>query len=134
MAMTDEQRGFFHHCLNVSWINVGLPADPKERARVLERTRNQADARWAGAVASQFVPPHLLASNPPLLLDCYPPGYLVNARQEQERVLARQKSASAADSAKARYERSTTETRRRSSTRAYDSDSVSGVALKRGSG
>jgi len=106
--MDDTERGFYHHCLNVAWINDGLPADPAARARALQRNRNQADKRWTERIASRFVP-HPNRG-----------GYLVNTRQEQERVHARQVSASASVSAKARYERTA---------RAYDSDSDSAFDL-----
>lgn len=93
-SMTDEERGFYHHCLNISWINDGIPADAGDRARVLNRNRNQADARWTPLVATRFVPHQ------------YRLGYLVNTRQEAERVHAKHKSVKATESANIRYERS----------------------------
>lgn len=96
-AMTDEQVGFYHHCLNLSWINDGIPADPAARARLLKRNRNQADARWAGVVASRWIPHQ------------YKPGYLVNARQEAERAHAESKRVKATESANLRYGRSANE-------------------------
>ena len=124
--MTDEQLGFYHHCLNVSWINDGIPADPAERARVLKRNRNQADARWVGVVASRFIP-HKQR-----------PGYLVNPRQEIERELAQHKSVKATESINARYERrnpNSTNVDTNVPIRAYESVSDSSSASRvRGSG
>lgn len=99
VSMTDEQRGFFHHCLNVAWINGGLPADPADRARVLQRNRNQADSRWKGPVEKLFVPADHLGG--------YRAGYLVNTKQEGERVHAKHKSLKATESVNSRYERTT---------------------------
>ncbi len=92
--MSDEELGFYHRCLNFAWINNGIPADPGARARALRRNRHQADARWTTRVASRFLP------------HGQRPGYLVNARQETERLHAEQISVKASESAKARYGRS----------------------------
>ncbi len=97
-AMSDKERGFYHHCLNLVWTNDGLPADPAERARVLGRNRNEADALWGTRVLTRFIP-HPLRQ-----------GYLTDARLHQEGVQAKQKSVKAAESVKVRYERTTTKT------------------------
>lgn len=115
LSMDDTQLGFYHHCLNLSWINDGLPEDPAARARVLRRNRNQADARWAGPVSTCFIP------HP------YRPGYLANTRQVEERLLAEQKSAKAAESVNHRYERM-----KNVALRAYEYDSVSGISSPEG--
>lgn len=110
--MSDEELGFYHRCLNFAWINDGIPADSAARARALRRNRRQADARWTTLVASRFKPHEQRA------------GYLVNDKQEMERLLAQQKSLKASESAKARSER-ITENKDVCSPRASDSASVS---------
>ncbi len=34
-SMTDQELGFYHHCLNRSWINDGLPVEMDELARMM---------------------------------------------------------------------------------------------------
>ncbi len=80
-AMTDAEVGFYHRCLNLAWINNGLPADPAERARLLGRNRRRADANWTERVASRFS----VSSET---------GKLVNRRQAEELQKARERAVS----------------------------------------
>ena len=48
-AMTDEELGFFHRCLNKAWINGSIPSDSEERARVLRTPKDEADRLWIRA-------------------------------------------------------------------------------------
>lgn len=91
-AMDDSDIGFYIRCLNHSWINEGIPADPKERARVLRTRLDTANKRWL-RVGKCFVTSSLY------------PERLINLRQETERGLATQKSLMAAKSVNVRYER-----------------------------
>ncbi len=91
-AMDDSDIGFYIRCLNHAWINKGIPADPKERARVLRTRLDTANKRW-DRVGKCFVNSSLY------------PERLINLRQETERSLASQKSQMAAESVKVRYER-----------------------------
>ncbi len=69
-AMTDEELGFFHRCLNKSWLNGGLPADPMRRSQVMRTAPKTADRLWQPWC---WVPhPHDLSK-------------VVNPRQEAER-------------------------------------------------
>ena len=115
--MDDADIGFYIRCLNHSWINGGIPADPKERARVMRTQRGAADKRWL-RVGKCFVP----SPNYPTML--------VNSRQESERELAYIKSVKASESAKSRYERNANAERTQSerTARASDSVFVSGVS------
>lgn len=83
--MNDAELGFFLRCLNMSWINEGIPADPDDRARVMHKSRIIADKRWK-TVGQCFVPSAVF------------PGKLVNPRQEVERDHARSKSEKGSDS------------------------------------
>ncbi len=75
-AMTDQELGFYHRCLNRSWLNNGLPGDLNELARLLGRTRPYLDKVWK-RVGRKFE-----------LRD----ARLVNGRQEKERTTALAKS------------------------------------------
>ena len=92
-AMDDADIGFYIRCLNHAWINGGIPADPKERARVLRTRLDTANKRWlrVGKCFTKSLNDELL---------------FVNSRQETERESACSKSLKASESAKARYERS----------------------------
>lgn len=91
-AMDDADIGFYIRCLNHAWVNGGIPADPKERARVLHTRLDTANKRWE-RVGKCFV------------TSTSTPDQLINLRQEAERGLAMSKSLKAAESANARYER-----------------------------
>jgi len=88
-AMNDTELGFYWRCLNHSWINLGLPLDPGERARALRTSRKAADKHWL-RVGRCF------AENG----DRY-----FNRRQEKERIRAREKSGKCSDAVRTRYER-----------------------------
>lgn len=90
-SMDDAELGFFHRCLNHAWMNGGLPADPKERAWALSRTKAYADKKWE-KVGKCFFPSE---ENPAIL---------VNPRQEKERAKAFSRNRRATDAANARYQ------------------------------
>lgn len=121
-AMTDAELGFFHRCLNQSWINNGIPEDLNELARTMRVKRSYLDKIWT-RVGMRFEP----STN-------YP-GKLVNPRQESERCYATTKSERASASVRTRYERSSSESTNvlpRAQARpdsASDSSSVSSVVL-----
>jgi len=71
-AMDDSELGFYWRCLNHSWVNHGLPADPETRARVLRCEKSYADIQWQ-RVGKCFGP---MKGNP---------DRLVNPRQEKDR-------------------------------------------------
>lgn len=112
--MSDAEIGFYVRCLNHSWINGWLPADPKTRARVLHTRLDTANRYWL-RVGKCFEP------------DPQNGEKLYNFRQETERRLASQRSLKASESVKHRYERTTNV-----SLRAYDSVSVSEVLSSKG--
>ncbi len=89
-AMDDAELGFYHRCLNYSWRNGGLPADAKERARALKRTKPYADKKWI-RVGKCFFPSK------------EDPALLVNPRQEKERQKAFSRNRRATDAANARH-------------------------------
>jgi uncharacterized protein YdaU (DUF1376 family) len=45
-ALTNEELGFLHRCLNRSWINAGLPGDLDEVARLMHTPRPELDRLW----------------------------------------------------------------------------------------
>ncbi len=90
-AMSWEERGFYHWCLNYSWINNGLPENTKLIARAARLSPNKFEKLWGG-ISKCFTVAE---------------GHYRNPRQEVERVHATNKSASAVESIKARYERNT---------------------------
>ncbi len=90
--MTDAEVGFFHRCLNKSWVNEGLPKDPEARARLLKKKREIADKRWT-VVGECFVESDMFD------------GRLVNPRQEIQRERAMTKSRKARESAEYRYKK-----------------------------
>lgn len=85
--MDDAEIGFYIRCLNHSWVNGGIPADPIERSRQLHTRKDTADRRWA-RVGKCFQTSEL------------DPTLLVNPRQELERKLASQISQVRSESAK----------------------------------
>ncbi len=107
-AMSYEERGFYLSCLDLAWINEGLPTDMKELARAMNIRLDTLNRLWK-RVGRKFEQSGTK---------------LVNARQERERSEATSKSLKAAESVKVRYERSTNEL-----PRAYVSDSVSGSVV-----
>lgn len=90
-AMTNEEVGVYHRCLNKAWVNVGLPADLEQVRALLHLSKREFDRVWP-AVSACFT----LES-----------GRLFNRRQEEERSYALAKSASATESVRSRYERRT---------------------------
>lgn len=95
-SMEDDELGFFHRCLNKSWMNEGIPTDPDARARLMKTPRAIADKRWE-QVKKCFVPSTMF------------PGKLVNPRQEEERLHVMSVSVSARNSINKRYGRTTPE-------------------------
>lgn len=106
-CLSDPELGFFHRCLNKSWINEGLPSDLDKLAAMMHVSRKYVDRMW-GAVGQCFQ-----------LTEDIPQRY-VNRRQEEERSYARSKSQKATDSVRTRYERRTNDL-----PRAYESVFVS---------
>jgi hypothetical protein len=103
-SMTDAEVGFYHRCLNVAWLNVGLPSDLDSLARLMHVTRKYLDRQWI-AVGKCW---HQDGDR------------LYNRTQEEERTHATTKSERATESVRTRYGRRTNDL-----LRAYDSDSVS---------
>jgi uncharacterized protein YdaU (DUF1376 family) len=110
-TMTDEELGFYHRCLNHSWINNGLPYELIDIARSLRVTTEYLDRVWP-RVGKCFS-----------CSDCVHPRW-VNQRQEKERADAIAKSQKATKSVRTRYER-----RENVGIRASDSDYESGFKL-----
>jgi hypothetical protein len=81
-SMNDQERGFFHRCLNHAWMNDGLPGDMDQLAAVMRVTRKYLDRIW----------PHVKTCGGWLLTDTVHPRW-INERQEKERDYARTKSA-----------------------------------------
>ncbi len=90
-SMSDEQLGFFHRCLNKSWINNGLPADMDELASLMHISRAHLNKRW-GKVGRCW----------------YQDGdRLYNRRQEEERTHVIGKSKQATEAVQTRYKKAT---------------------------
>jgi uncharacterized protein YdaU (DUF1376 family) len=74
-GMDDREIGFYLRCLNHSWINGSIPADPGELARVMSRSPHYVRQVWQRVGR------------------CFKPGSdplrLVNGRQEEQRARAR---------------------------------------------
>jgi uncharacterized protein YdaU (DUF1376 family) len=85
-AMNDTELGFYHRCLNRSWINSGLPADHARLARLLKVSPAYLQKMWT-RVGKKFQ----LSENT---------GRLVNKRQEDERTKAVSKSEKSANAAR----------------------------------
>ena len=89
-ALDDRELGFFHRCLNRSWLNDGLPADREELARTMKVSRVYLEKLWP-RVSKLFQEAD---------------GKIFNRRQEEERTKAKTKSETATNSVRTRYERS----------------------------
>lgn len=74
-ALSLSELGLFHRCLNLSWMNDGLPSDPLEIGRVLRITPREVKMLW------------------PRVSECFElrEGKHCNRRQEQERLHAKGK-------------------------------------------
>lgn len=94
IMMTNEELGFFHRCLNKSWRNGGIPADPCARARLFSQPQRIIDKLWE-VVGKCFVE------------STADPSRLVNPRQEKEREYAQTKSARASKAIRTRYDSNT---------------------------
>ncbi len=101
-AMSLAELGLYHLCLNLAWVNNGIPADLGRLAAILKLKREEIERLWK-AVGKCFTE-----------VD----GRLYNQRQEKERKHALTKSEKATKSVRMRYERSSND-----HIRAYDSDS-----------
>lgn len=91
-AMSDMELGFYHRCLNLAWLNGGLPQDMGELAATMHVTRKYLDKLWP-KVGRCFQ-----------LNDCVHPKF-VNTRQEKERAHAIEKSSKASSSVAQRKDR-----------------------------
>jgi uncharacterized protein YdaU (DUF1376 family) len=84
-AMEDSELGLYIRCLNYSWVNDGLPADPEEIRRAFRDTPEAFAQKW------------------PRVEPCFPPGEdgrRRNPRLEKERAQAIEKSSKASANAK----------------------------------
>ena len=90
-GMDDAEVGLFIRALNHAWANSGLPSDLEELERVLpgRRTSAEFEKRWR-RVSKCFVPDTS--------------GRLINPRQEEEREVAREKSETAKENIRKRWE------------------------------
>lgn len=118
--MSDQELGFFHRCLNHSWINNGLPSDLNELARAMRVKRSYITKVW------------------PRVGRCFyeSEGKLLNKRQESERAHASEKSERNTRAVRTRYERSyerSTDELQHAGARP-DSDSVSDSVSESSSG
>jgi len=88
-ALSLPELGLFHRCLNFSWLNEGLPADPLEIGRSLRVSVRDMKALW------------------PRVSECFElrDGRTYNRRQEEERAHARTKSERNTSAVRTRYER-----------------------------
>jgi uncharacterized protein YdaU (DUF1376 family) len=110
-SMTDEELGFYHRCLNVSWVNIGLPAELPRFARLLRISLQDLERLWL--VVGQ----------------CWyeKDGRFFNYTQEEERAYVIAKSEQGTHAVKSRKDRSTPVQRKHNSStttdlpRAYDS-------------
>lgn len=88
-SLNDAELGFFHRCLNKSWINCGLPADSAQLGKILGKPKGYVERMWA-VVGHAFI----------LTETAHPRS--VNPRQEEERAYATKKSAQSSEAASAR--------------------------------
>jgi len=88
-ALSLPELGLFHRCLNFSWLNYGLPADPMEIGRSLRISSRDIKTLW------------------PRVSECFElrDGRTFNRRQEEERIHARTKSERNTSAVRTRYER-----------------------------
>ena len=116
-GMEDSELGLYIRCLNHSWVNDGLPADPEEIRRAFRDTPKAFSQKWS-RVETCF----------PLADD----GRRRNPRQEKERAQALDKSSKASANAKrAHSERSA---RASGSESESESSAVQGESAERGRG
>ena len=88
MGLTDEEFGIYMRLLLVSWKKGGIPADPKDQARLVTASPARLKKLWPAIE-------HKWESNGN--------GKLVNRRQERERKEAKAKSKAAKKAAEARW-------------------------------
>jgi|SRR5579859_4642203 len=69
-AMTLEELGMYHKCLNLAWINGGLPTDKEDLSRLLRLPLKRFEKLW-----NRVSPCFELGQD----------GLLINRRQERER-------------------------------------------------
>jgi len=127
-AMEDRELGLYIRCLNYSWVNDGLPADPEEVRRAFRDTPGAFAEKW------------------PRVEACFPvaaDGRRRNPRQEKERAQAIEKSLKASANAKRAHSgRSASAEQMQSGRSARASESVSdsgsesfsGESAERGNG
>ncbi len=85
--MTDQELGLYHRCLNLSWINGGLPADLADLAEALGKPLEYIERMWP-RLSKCFI---LLSTDP---------SKYVNPRQEKERQAASELSEKRASAGK----------------------------------
>lgn len=79
LSLSYEERGMYHTCLDLAWMNDGIPADPDELCGLLRLSRKQFDRLWARLSRKWAPSPR-------------DPQKIVNPRQEEERESALSKS------------------------------------------
>ena len=89
ISMSLSELGLFHRCLNLAWLNDGIPSDVTELARLLRLSVDEVETNWK-RVSLCFVGRGKAKTNP---------------RQEEERNHALTKSAKSAAAARTRYGR-----------------------------
>jgi uncharacterized protein YdaU (DUF1376 family) len=111
-SMTDAELGFYHRCLNRSWLNDGLPVNLDELARVMKVSRKYLDRVWT-RVGMCFA------------VSDSSPDRMVNPRQEKERQKAKATSEHNKRPGNANASRPKREREPNGAIRAYESESVS---------
>ncbi len=102
-AMSDAEIGFYIRCLNHSWINGSIPADPAKRAKVLRTRLDVANRMWE-SVGKMYSPKEQSRTLSDLssTLDR---DHLVNRRQESERESATSRRAKSLFANEVKYSR-----------------------------
>ena len=85
-ALSLEELGLFHRCLNLAWANDGLPTDPERLRESLRLSKSKFDRAWSQV--SKFF---------------HGTDRLRNSRQELERNHAREKREKASESISSRW-------------------------------
>lgn len=95
-SLNDQELGFFHRCMNKSWVNGGIPADMGQLASLMKVSPTYLKKVWIGVGRCWY----------------QNGDRFFNRRQEEERTRAVSKSEQATDAVRSRYGRRTDETPR----------------------
>lgn len=90
MGLDDEEFGAYMKLLLIAWKREGIPADMKERSRFVTANPSRLKKLWR-SFGHKWVP--------------HGEEVLINPREELEREEVKSKSKTAADSAKARWDK-----------------------------